>query len=66
MAGARERVVSDERTPVTIEKGDGRVWEVNVPEPGRITVRHPDGRVEEWAIAEYFEQERRRMLGLGG
>jgi hypothetical protein len=46
-----------------IRKLDGRVWRVNWPSPGRITVEfpeEPDRATEEHDLATYLHQEERQ------
>lgn len=57
---AQARLTTGPHDPVTIEKADGSVWRLNVPRAGMVTVRHPDGRMEEFSVEELVERERAR------
>jgi hypothetical protein len=63
---ARERLTTGPDEPLTIAKADGRVWRINVPRPGRVTVEYPDERpTEELSIEELVAREQ-ESEGSGG
>jgi hypothetical protein len=50
---ARQRLEGTPGEPLELEMLDGRVLRFNWPQPGRVTIRHPDGRLEEMSVEEY-------------
>lgn len=62
---AQARLTTGPDEPVTLEKADGRVWYINQPRPGRITVRGVDGVLEEHDLEAFVAQERERQKARG-
>lgn len=55
----RHRLTVQDDDVAVIAKADGRVWRVNWPAPGQITVEHPGGRVEVLELQAFLAREER-------